>query len=112
MHAIGPQQERVLVCELLDALETDLTLRQARSLAALKSHLKGIRAAFGDCRAMNLSAEYIDRYVGNRLSDGAANATINREIGLLAQAFKLGVERLLISAAPRIRKLSEEGNAR
>jgi integrase len=109
---IGPQQERVLVCELLDTLETDLTLRQARSLPALKSHLKRIRSSFGDCRAMNLSAEYIDRYVGNRLSDGAANATINREIGLLAQAFKLGVERLLISAAPRIRKLSERGNAR
>ena len=33
---IGPQQERVLVCELLDALETDLTLRQARSLPALE----------------------------------------------------------------------------
>ena len=109
---IGPQQERVLVCELLDALETDLMLRQARSLPALKSHLKRIRAALGDRRTIDVSAEYVDRYVGNRLSEGAANATINRETGLLAQAFKLGVERQRISAAPRIRKLSEKGNAR
>ncbi len=109
---IGPQQERVLACELLDALGTDLTLRQAASLPALKSHLKRIRTAFGDRRAIDISSEAVDRYVESRLSDGAANATINREIGLLAQAFKLGVERQRISAAPRIRKLSEKGNAR
>jgi hypothetical protein len=54
----------------------------------------------------------VDRYVESRLSDGAANATINRETGLPAQAFKLGVERQRISTAPRIRKLSEKGNAR
>ncbi|MGA7624930.1 MAG: site-specific integrase [Candidatus Acidiferrales bacterium] len=109
---VGPQQERVLADELLDALETDLTLRQARSLPALKSHLKRIRAAFGDRRAIDISAGAVDRYVESRLSQGAANATINRETGLLAQAFKLGVERQSISAAPRIRKLSEKGNAR
>jgi len=109
---IGPQQERVLVCGLLDALETDLTLRQARSLPALKSHVKRIRAAFGDRRAVDINAESVDRYVESRLLDGAANATINRETGLLAQAFRLGVERQRISAAPRIRKLSEKGNAR
>jgi integrase len=109
---IGPQQERVLVCELLDALETDLTLRQAASLPALKSHLKRIRAAFGDRRAVDISSETVDRYVQSRLSDGAANATINRENGLLAQAFKLGVEGQRINAAPKIRKLSEKGNAR
>ena len=109
---IGPQQERVLASELLDALETDLTLRQARSLPALKSHLKRIRASFGDRRAIDVSPEAVGRYVEIRLSDGAANATINRETGLLAQAFKLGVERQRISAALRIRKLSEKGNAR
>jgi integrase len=109
---IGPQQERVLVCELLDSLETDLTLRQAASLPALKSHLKRVRAAFGDRRAIDISAESVDRYVENRLSAGAAKATINRETGLLAQAFRLGVERQRIGAAPRIRKLSEKGNAR
>jgi len=109
---IGPQQERVLVYELLDALQTDLTLRQARSLPALKSHLKRIRAAFGDRRAIGISAESVDRYIETRLSEGAANSTVNRETGLLAQAFKLGVERQRIGAAPRIRKLSEKGNAR
>jgi integrase len=102
----------VLVCEVLDALETDLTLRQAASLPALKSHLKRIRAAFGDRRAIDISSEAVNRYVQSRLSDGAANATINRENGLLAQAFKLGVEGQRISKAPKIRRLSEKGNAR
>jgi integrase len=87
-------------------------LRQARSLPALKSHLKRIRAVFGDRRAIDINPEFVDRYVEIRLSDGAANATINRETGLLAQAFKLGVDRQRISVSPRIRKLSEKGNAR
>jgi integrase len=41
-----------------------------------------------------------------------AAATVNRETGLLAQAFKFGVERQRISVAPKIRRLSEKGDAR
>lgn len=37
---------------------------------------------------------------------------MNRETGLLAQAFKLAVECQRISTVPKIRKLSEKGNAR
>lgn len=49
-----------------------------------------------------------------RLSEkqAPADATVNRETGLLAQAFKLAVERQRLSAAPKIRKLSEKANAR
>ena len=72
--------------------------------------MRGI--AFGDRRAIDIGPDSVDRYVAIRLSDGAANVTINRETGLLAQAFRLGVEGQRISAAPKIRKLSEKGNAR
>jgi hypothetical protein len=37
---VGPSAERVTVAELLDALESDLELRQLRSLPATKNHLK------------------------------------------------------------------------
>lgn len=111
---VGPRQDRVLVNELLDALEADLKLRQVRSLRGIQSHLKQIRNALGDTRAIDVSAEMVDCYIEARLSEKEppAMATVNRETGLLAQAFKLGVERQRISSAPKIRKLSERGNAR
>ena len=111
---IGPSQDRILVSELLDALESDLKLRQVRSLKGIQSHLKQVRRAFGDRRAIDITAEAVDRYIEVRLSEKEppAMATVNRETVLLAQAFKLGVERQRISSAPKIRKLSEKGNAR
>lgn len=48
---------------------------------------------FGDHRAVDIDAGSVDRYVESRLAEDAANATINRETGLLGQAFKPGIER-------------------
>jgi integrase len=98
----------------LDALEADLKLRQVRSLKGIQSHLKQLRNGMGDRRAIDVSPEIVDRYIQVRFleKEPPAAATVNRETGLLAQAFKLGVERQRISGAPKIRKLSEKGNAR
>ena len=41
-----------------------------------------------------------------------APATANRETGLLAQAFRLAVDRRRLSVAPKIRRLSESDNVR
>ncbi len=115
---VGPEQERVRVAELLDALERDLRLRNdgsgVKSLGRLLSHLKRIRREFGDWRAVDITGEAVDRYIESRLSQGARPATVNRETALLAQCFKLAVESdpPRLSHAPKIRKLSEKGNAR
>jgi integrase len=111
---VGPQQYRVTIGELLDDLEADLRLRAVRRLRRILSHIKRVRGAFGDRRATDIGTATVDRYIESRLSEAnpPAHATVNRETGLLAQAFKLGVERQRISAAPKVRKLSEKGNAR
>lgn len=111
---VGPSQDKILVGELLDALEADLKLRRVRSLTGIQSHLKKVRAHFGDRRAIDIKTETVDHYISMRLSEkqAPADATVNRETGLLAQAFKLAVERQRLSAAPKIRKLSEKANAR
>jgi integrase len=111
---VGPQQYRVTVGELLDDLEGDLKLREVRSIEGILSHLKRVRQAFGDRRAVEVGTATVDKYIESRLSEEnpPARATVNRETGLLAQAFKLGVERQRLSSAPKMRKLSEKGNAR
>jgi len=118
---VGPQQERTNVSELLDALEADYKLRGKHS-PQFKAHLKHIRDYFGNWRAVEVTAEAVDRFIGELLegvpesADGEtrckAPATINRSTQLLAQAYKLAIERRHLSSAPRIRHLSERGNAR
>ena len=108
---IGPQQERAKVGNLLDALEADYQLR-GKDSPQFKTHLKHIRRSFGAWRAMEVTAEAVDRYIAERLEAGCAPATINRGTQLLAQAFKLAIERKHLSSAPQIRHLSEKGNER
>ena len=108
---VGPQQQRIKVSELLDALEADYKLR-GKDSPQCRSRLKHLRQYFGTWRANEVSAEAVDRYISERRRAGSTDATINRHTQLLAQAFKLAIERNHLSAAPQIRHLSEKGNAR
>lgn len=109
---VGPQQDRLTVGELLDTLEADYRLRQVKSLPQILAHLKPIRDAFGDRRAVEVSKDAVERYIEQCLKDEKAPVTINRGTQLLAQAFRLAVEANKLSRAPKIRRLSEKGNAR
>lgn len=108
---ISPQQERVKVSDLLDALENAYKI-DGKDSAQFKSHLKRIRNHFGAWRAVEVTADAVDRYITSRLESGMAAATINRATQLLGQAFKLAVERKHLSSKPTFRHLSEKGNAR
>jgi integrase len=99
------------VSKLLDALEEDYKLR-GKDSPQFRSHLKHIRAYFGAWRAAEVSAEAVDKYISGRQEAETAPATINRSTQLLAQAFKLAIERKHLSSAPQIRHMSEKGNAR
>jgi integrase len=109
---VGPEQKRVRVSELLDALEKDCELRGLAALDKLRSHLRSIRETFGDWRAVNVNPQAIDTYVSDCLEQGVQPATINRRMQPLGQAFRLAVERGVLATAPRTRRLSEAGNAR
>jgi integrase len=108
---IGPEHRRFTVSQLLDALEADCKLRHVHS-PQWASQLKQVRTQFGDCRAIDLTTERVDKYIEQKLEAGARPATINRNTQLLAQAYKLAIERKRLATAPLIRHLSEAGNAR
>jgi integrase len=113
---VGPQAQRVKVSELLDALEADYKLR-GKDTPQFKAHLKPVREYFGDWRALDVTAEAVDKFItrlleGTAEQSGKAPATVNRSTQLLAQAYTLATERRRISSAPHIRHLSESGNAR
>ena len=114
LAAFVPKAEKVFVDELLDELEKHYKLNGGRGLAQFRSHLKPVRKAFGDLRAVDVTPKVVDDYIDDRLAGdkkagvGPRSAgTVNRETCLLGQAFKLGVRRRLIVMAPHIRSLAE-----
>jgi integrase len=97
--------------DLLDALKADFKLRGKDTVRNL-STLELARDAFKDLTARTLTPVAVDSFIEKRLADGDRPATINRKTELIRQAFKLALERGEVRSMPKIRHLSEQGNAR
>ena len=76
------------VDDLMDALKTDFEIR-AKWNPQVRTNVEHVRSAFGNLRATALTVEQVDDYIQNRLSEGAAKASINRVTQLLKQAYVL-----------------------
>jgi integrase len=108
---VGPQQERVTVGELLDGLERDYKLRDKWG-TKVASNIKPVREHFGSWRAADLSANALGTYIESLRESGYSNATVNRRLQLLGQAFRVAIQNKTLSLAPFIPRLSEVGNER
>lgn len=109
----GPAEERVTVSDLLDDLMTYLNNKGAKSVVSFESHIKPVRAFFSLRRAVEVTTAMVEEYVAERLAQGKARATVNRETGALRQAFNLAAKRkpAKLTRAPFIPMLNED-NAR
>jgi integrase len=54
----------------------------------------------------------VDSYIESRLAEKVAPSTINRELQLLAQSYRLAIQRNHLSTMPTVRRLSETGRER
>jgi hypothetical protein len=106
---IAPQQQRIIVSGMLDALDRDYELRGKES-PQFKSHLSRVRDYFGLVRAIEFTAEMVDRYISEQLKDRFRPATVNRGTQLLRQAYKLAIARQHLHKGPSIRRLDESDN--
>src|SRR5213592_12004 len=121
---IGPQSEKLTIDEILDSLTKDLELREKLS-PQVESKLKPVRAALGRMPASSITDDIIRDYMLVRLKGPGkkpktpiaqalahigrvrpvANATINREMQFLGQAYNLKAKE--IGQGPSIPKLDE-----
>lgn len=89
----GLKVERIKVDELAEDFLRDYKINHKKSLRDVTTrwgmHLK---PWFADMRAADVTSEQIARYVDARQLEGAANATINRELAALKRMFNLGRE--------------------
>jgi len=113
---LGPQVERITVDNLYDDLLQDYRTHGKDvewAEGRWNVHLKDF---FGGMRASRVGTSQIAAYVEKRQKEGAAKATLNRELALLRRAFFLGfdAEPQKVSRIPKFRKfiVSEKGNER
>jgi integrase len=109
---ITPQLRRQTVADLVDGL-TAHYIRQKKGSAQNLSNLRRVKQDFGEYRAVEMTRADVDRYIvkrqqlQNESGRGHADASINRVLQMLSQAFGLAE-----IAGPKIELLSEIGNER
>ena len=107
----GPREERVAFEDLAKALLTDYEINRRRSLRSARLSISHLREFFGLERAIDITTDRVKAYAANRQKEGAANASINRELAALKRMFTLAVQDGRLNTMPYIPTL-EEGNAR
>jgi integrase len=112
----GTKMDRTLVSDLLGDVIADYELKDRRSLDSMvRPCLKHLSPYFGRQRAANLRVPHITAYIRQRKVEGAAIASINRELSVLRRAFRLGAANGKVNVAqiPAFKELAQkEKNAR
>jgi integrase len=88
---VTPQEQRITVSQLLDARETFLINKGAKS-DSWRSHIGVIRRHFAIDRAAAVTAERIERFVNEERAAGKSSATVKNYLVELRAAYRLAVK--------------------
>ena len=87
----GRRVERVKVDELADDFLCDYRINDKKSIDDVEARWQlHLQPWFGCMRTANVTSEQLARYVDRRQAEGAAPATINRELAALKRMLNLG----------------------
>ncbi len=104
---VSPRASRVKVEEILQDLLNEYRTNERRSLEGVTRAVARLDAALGARRAHDLTSADVRTYTAERQKEGAANATINRELAALKRALNLAVKEEKILRRPYIPMLAE-----
>jgi integrase len=108
----GPTAQTLSVAHLYAALERDYVTNGDKSVRNVRSVWKHhLQEVFAEKPAAALDSEQLQRYVVARQAEGAANATINRELAAVKRMYTLARQAGKLRECPYIPHL-EERNVR
>lgn len=89
------RRKPLLVSELYDGLEKAYIRNHNRTLKSLKHRWScHLESFFGDLKSAAVNKDLIESYRDSRLAEGAAQASVNREVAALKAMFRLAAEKL------------------
>lgn len=103
----GPDAQRPAVEALLDLYVADMERRGRKSVRTTLCHLKPVREFFAFRKAEAITPSAIRQYQQQRLGEGKANGTVNREVLALKQAMNFGVREKMLASVPHVSLLKE-----
>ena len=81
--------ERTLFDELADDLLTDYRINRRPSIDKTERSVRKLKKAWEGMKASSITTALVKRYIEKRLDEGAANASVNRELAALKRSFNL-----------------------
>jgi len=108
---IGTKEERVTFEKLVEDLKNDYKVNGKRSLDNVELSIRHLLGFFAGDKARHITTDRVRQYIAKRQGEGAANASINRELSALKRAFSLAIQAGSLFHRPYIPML-DENNAR
>lgn len=87
---VGPQEKRLTLDDLEEAIKSDYIRNEKRSFDTVKDCLKPVRAHFQNDTLLQIAdAKRMEDYQEQRLKDGYARSSINRQVAYLRHGYNL-----------------------
>jgi integrase len=107
-NPVSPKAGKRTFEDLAKILLDDYRANGRRSVGRVEDAVGHLRRFFETTPSSQIGSDLIARYVGSRQLEGAAPATINRELGALRRAFRLAQSAGKVAFRPEISMLPED----
>lgn len=86
----GLKAERILFDELATDYLREYRIHGRKAIKDAERYARVLLQAFGGRRAIDVTSDAVQTFIDRRRNDGAANGTLNKELGALRRMFTIG----------------------